>query len=557
MALDESRTLTLLKSLRADVIGPKITEYGGRIVGSAGDSLLVEFSSVVDAVQCAIEMQGRLTDANRDLPEDQRMIFRMGVNLGDVIADNDTIYGDGVNVAARLEKLAEPGSVCIARNVHDQVKGKLACSFIDLGEQRVHNIREPVHAFRVSSSPLIQDTDKGSPISSGKDTISVAILPFADMSRDQDQEYFADGLTEDLITELARSRQLSVVARNSTFIYKGKSIKAQEAGREFGAEFIVEGSVRKSGNQLRVAVQLIDCATGAHAWAERYDRKFEDIFALQDEIVSAIVARLAYNLEEAANVRRRKIPTASVTAYECFLRYRSAFRIGDEVAAREHALEAIRIDPNYARALGALAFLHSYEIFSRANKMPEADADRLSRDFAQRAVAADKSDSTALALAGAAFAMLGDLDRGRPLIEMAFAINPRDLEMVNLRGWALALGGQLSEGRQLVEWVNSLEPTMDPGYRASLCDVRYMARDYEGALAALDMIIDQPYFIQIYRAVCLAQMGRIDEAKRAIAENAPADYDPAVFARRAVAQCRLKEDKQHWLEGFRKVGIQV
>jgi TolB-like protein len=360
MAADESRTLARLKSLRSDVIAPKIAEFNGRLVGSAGDSLLVEFSSVVDAVQCAIEMQGRLIEANRDLAENQRMNFRMGVNLGDVIAE------------------------------------------------RVHNIPEPVHAFRVSSSPLIEGAGQGSSISSGKDAISVAILPFADMSRDRDQEYFADGLTEDLITELARSRQLSVVARNSTFTYKGKSVKAQEAGREFGAEFIVEGSVRKSGNQLRVTVQLIDCATGAHAWAERYDRKFEDIFALQDEIVTAIVARLAYNLEEAAVVRRRQIPTASVSAYEHFLRYRSALRLGDEIAAREHALEAIRIDPNYARALGALAALYSYEIFSRASKMPEADADRLSRDFAQRAVAADKSDVIVLTLAGAAYAILGD-----------------------------------------------------------------------------------------------------------------------------------------------------
>src|SRR5262245_8540157 len=188
MAADESRTLARLKSLRSDVIAPKIAEFNGRLVGSAGDSLLVEFSSVVDAVQCAIEMQGRLIEANRDLAENQRMNFRMGVNLGDVIADNDTIYGDGVNVAARLEKLAEPGSVCIARNVRDQVKGKLACSFVDLGEQRVHNIPEPVHAFRVSSSPLIEGAGQGSSISSGKDAISVAILPFADMSRDRDQE---------------------------------------------------------------------------------------------------------------------------------------------------------------------------------------------------------------------------------------------------------------------------------------------------------------------------------------------------------------------------------
>jgi tetratricopeptide (TPR) repeat protein len=324
-----------------------------------------------------------------------------------------------------------------------------------------------------------------------------------------------------------------------------------------GAEFLVEGSVRKSGNRIRVNIQLIDCSTGAHAWAERYDRSFEDIFALQDEIVATIVARLAYNLEEAAIVRRRQSPTASVTAYECFLRYRSAFRIGDEIAARDHALEAIKIDSNYARALGALAFLYSYEIFSRASKMSEADADRLSRDYAQRAIAADKSDFITLALAGGAYAMLGDLERGRPLIEMAFAINPRDLEVINVRGWMLALGGQLREGRQLIEWVNSLEPTMDPGYRATLCDVRYAARDYEGALAALEMIVDQPYYIQIYKALCLAQIGRIDEAKRVIAENAPSDYDPTVFARRAVAQWSLKEDKDHWLEGFRKAGIQV
>jgi TolB-like protein len=280
MAADESGTLARLKSLRAEVIEPKITQFHGRIVGSAGDSLLIEFASAVNAVQCAVEAQEGLVDRNANLPESQRMAFRMGVNLGDVIAEDDTIHGDGVNIAARLEKLAEPGSVCIGRNVYDQVKGKLAYAYADLGEQLVPNIPEPVRPYRVR--PL-KPTIDASPAFSTKDPLplpdkpSIAVLPFENMSRDPEQDYFSDGITEDIITALSKLRWFFVIARNSTFAYKGKAPDVRQVARDLGVRYILGGSVRKAGDRLRITSQLIDAATGAHVWAEHYDRGVADI----------------------------------------------------------------------------------------------------------------------------------------------------------------------------------------------------------------------------------------------------------------------------------------
>jgi TolB-like protein len=265
MAVDESDTLARLKRLRAEVIEPKIAQFHGRVVGSAGDSLLIEFASAVDAVQCAAEAQQGLADQNANLPEDKRMAFRMGVNLGDVIAEDDTIHGDGVNIASRLEKLAEPGSICIGRNVYDQVKGKLAYAYADLGEQRVHNIPEPVRVYRIR--PLKPDAGISSGISTNEalplpDKPSIAVLPFENMSGDPEQEYFADGMVEEIITALSRIRWLFVIARNSSFIYKGRAVDVKRVGRELGVRYVLGGSVRKAGRRVRITGQLIDASTG-------------------------------------------------------------------------------------------------------------------------------------------------------------------------------------------------------------------------------------------------------------------------------------------------------
>src|SRR5262249_12294365 len=299
MAADETGTLARLTKLRGEVIEPRIVQFHGRIVGSAGDSLLVEFPSAISAVQCALEVQERLAHANADLPDDKRMAFRMGVNLCDVIAEGDTIHGDGVNVAARLERLAEPGSICIGRNVYDQVRGKLACAYSDLGEQRLRNIPEPVRVYRVQSSThaATVPTAKGTlPL---PDKPSIAVLPFANMSGDAEQEYFADGIVEEIITALSRLRWLFVIARNSTFVYKGRAVDVKQIGRELGVRYVLEGSVRKAGNKVRITGQLIDSTTGAHLWADRFDGSMEDVFDLQDQVTASVVTAIAPKLEQA------------------------------------------------------------------------------------------------------------------------------------------------------------------------------------------------------------------------------------------------------------------
>jgi adenylate cyclase len=326
MSADEAGTLARLKRLRAEVFEPKIARFDGRIVGSAGDSLLVEFASAVKAVECAAELQEELGHRNAGLPQDRIMAFRMGVNLGDVIADDDTIHGDGVNIAARLEKLAEPGGICLGRTIFDQVRGKLPYLYDDLGEQRVHNIAEPVRAYRVNLKKGRADGDSRTPTDDARplpDRPSIAVLPFTNMSGDPDQEYFSDGITEDIITELSRFRSLFVIARNSSFVYKGKPTNATEVGRALGVRYITEGSVRRIGNRVRVTAQLIDSPTGVHLWAERFDRQYEDIFALQDELTRRIVTSIAPLLGvESLQLAKRK-PPEDMRAYDYYLKAKS------------------------------------------------------------------------------------------------------------------------------------------------------------------------------------------------------------------------------------------
>ena len=289
MGEDEAGTLERLKSLHKELVQPTITELNGRIVKIMGDGLLAEFSSVVEAVQCAIDIQQSMHKREADLFDDHRIWLRIGVNLGDIIVEGMDIYGDGVNVAARLEGLAEPGGICISGKVYDEVRNKLQTTFDDLGKQEIKNIQEPVRTYRwakAESMASMVGADKAPPL---PDKPSIAVLPFTNMSGDPEQEYFSDGITEDIITELSRFRTLLVIARNSSFSYKGLSTIVQEVARNLGVEYVVEGSVRKAGNRVRIVAQLIEGSTGNHIWAERYDRELEDVFAVQDELSQTIV----------------------------------------------------------------------------------------------------------------------------------------------------------------------------------------------------------------------------------------------------------------------------
>ncbi len=358
MGEDEEGTLAALTAHLTELIEPCIAEHRGRVVKTTGDGLLAEFASVVDAVRCAVAFQEGMAERNADTPEDHRMEFRVGVNLGDVIVQDDDVYGDGVNVAARLEGLAEPGGVVVSGTVHEHVRGKLDANFDDLGPQEVKNIAEPVRALRILSRGDTSVTSQ-SP-SSLLDKPSIAVLPFQNMSGDSEQEYFSDGITEDIVTALAHLSGLNVLARNTSFAFKGKAIDVREVRRDFGVSHVIEGSVRRSGNQLRITAQLIDTATGHHVWAERYDRDLTDVFAVQDEITANIVSALDVELVHGEVARRWRADTRNVDAWLHGIRAIGTFVLlapSAHQAAKRHLEQAISIDPNYAVALAQLGLI--------------------------------------------------------------------------------------------------------------------------------------------------------------------------------------------------------
>src|SRR5579872_321023 len=361
MEVDETGTLARLKTIRLELIDPAITKCRGRIIKTTGDGMLVEFQSVTEALRCAVDFQQRMARRNRDMPASRTLLYRIGINLGDVIVDGDDIFGDGVNVAARLEAMAEPGGICISAAVRDQVGDRLDIVYEDLGDRQVKNISRPVHVFKVVADKVGSDgqtTDDGStaavaaPMAHARKP-SIAVLPFVNMSGDAEQEFFADGLTEDIITELSRFRELLVISRNAVFVHKGTPVKAQQIAREFGVDYVVEGSVRKAADRVRVTVQLIDGETEVHIWAERYDRKLEDIFAIQDEVTAAIVATLFGRVEAARRDRAQRRPTENMAAYEYLL----TGKVLHHWSKREANAEALRmlnraveLDPKYAHA---------------------------------------------------------------------------------------------------------------------------------------------------------------------------------------------------------------
>ena len=322
MGADEEGTLAALKAIRRELVDPRIVEDRGRIVKTTGDGLLVEFPSVVDAVRCAVDVQREMAERNAGVPSETRIEFRVGINLGDIIIDGDDIFGDGVNVAARLETLAEPGGICVSHVVRDQVRDKLAFAFEDMGEQQVKNIARPVriHRIRIDAAAAALPAAAPQPTLALPDKPSIAVLPFQNMSGDRQQEYFADGMVEEIITTLSRIKWLFVIARNSSFTYKGQAVDVKQVGRELGVRYVLEGSVRKGGNLVRITAQLIDAETGAHLWADRFDGSMEDVFDLQDQVATSVAGIMEPALQAAETRRAVARPTADLTAYDLYLR---------------------------------------------------------------------------------------------------------------------------------------------------------------------------------------------------------------------------------------------
>ena len=570
MSVDESGTLARLKILRTEAIDPTISQFHGRIVGSAGDSLLIEFASAVSAVQCAVEMQTRLAERNAGLPEDKRMIFRIGVNLGDVMPGDGTIYGDGVNIAARLEKLAEPGNICIGRNIHDQVKGKLAFAYDDLGEQHFHNIPEPVHAFRIRSTSIAAAAPREADALPRPDKPSIAVLPFTNMSGDPDQEYFSDGITEDILTELSRFHEFTVIARNSSFRYKGQSPKIEDVGRELGVKYVVEGSVRKIGNRVRVTAQLIDATSAAHIWAERYDRSLDDIFTIQDEVTEAVVVRIAEGIKGARTIHARSRPLHSASAYDLVLQarpYRTAYTSAASKIAASLLRQAIELDPNFALAHASLAFVLGGEWEEGWAGDPDAViAEAL--EAAKRAVALDDSDGYAHASLAYVLLKYDEFDNAEQEINVALSLNPNHVNIIMTSGWVSIVNCNSERAIEMIKRARRLNPFMGGWELWTLGEAYLDAKRYKEALASFAKVTHPPTDMFLEKAICHAYLDEEDSARESLrkylerAQKEWARYpgeDPVAWRQHILRYIRRRQNEvtEHFLEGARKAGLNV
>ena len=521
MGADEEGTLERLKALRSELFDPKFAEHRGRIVKTTGDGMLVEFASVVDAVRCAVEVQQAMSERDTDVAADSRIELRIGINLGDVIVEGDDLYGDGVNIAARIEALADPGGVFVSNTVHDQVRDRLPFAFEDLGEQQVENIARPVRVYRV------RDTDKSAlapapTVLALPDKPSIAVLPFANMSGDPEQEYFADGMVEEIITALSRIRWLFVIARASSFTYKGQAIDVKQVGPELGVRYVLEGSVRKAGGRVRITAQLIDATNGAHLWADRFDGLLDDVFELQDKVAASVAGVIEPALQAAETARSAGRPTNDLTAYDLYLR--SYAMVLSSTRQTPEALrlmeQAIARDPHYGPALAWAAFCCHRLLLDDRSEDPGAD--RLKgADFARRALEAAGDDAGVLANAAFALAYFGeDIGAMMALVDRALALNPNYARGWHLSGVLRLWAGQSDVAIEHMEAALRLSPRARVGSSLSLIGhALFLSRRFDEAVPKLLLAIqDDPSFPSPYRtlAACYAHMGRLDDAREIV-----------------------------------------
>jgi adenylate cyclase len=567
MGANEEGTLRQLKEHRKELIDPKITEHRGRIVKTSGDGMLVEFVSVVDAVRCAVDVQRGMIERNAKLPVESRIQFRVGINVGDIISDDNDIYGDGVNVAARLEALAEPGGICVSRNVHDQVRDKLSFSFEDIGEQVFKNIARSIGVHRVSlaeNAPLtvLKSTAAAQkPELASSDRPSLAVLPFANMSGDPEQEYFADGISEDIITGLSKLRWFFVIARNSSFAYKGKTADVKRAARELGVRYVLEGSVRKSGNRVRITAQLIDAATGNHIWADHYDGNLTDIFALQDEITEKVVAAIEPRLLEAEGIRSQNRSPEDLGAWDMVIQANSLFwRLtkAETETAIETLRRAVQRYPEYAPARSMLAFVLLISGYLGWGLMdPQL---KEAATLAGRAAELDDSDPWAhLALGFVAF-VRRRTNVATAEFRRALALNPNFAAAHGYLGWTLAFDGQADQAITHLEEAIRLSPH-DPQnaiFNTGLAVAHYLEGRYTDAVEYSRKTLQQrSAFTAGHRIYCasLAQDGQIDEAREALARLKEMHPDLSIaWIERHVPYTPGPMAK--FLEGMRKAGLQ-
>jgi adenylate cyclase len=555
---DEEGTLSQWKALWGTVIEPKIKEHRGRIARVIGDGMLAEFASVIDAVRCAVEVQRSVAERNANAPQDKRIEFRVGINFGELIIEHGDFWGDGVNIAARREALAHPGGICVSGRVQEDTQGKLEIAFEFMGEQNLKNIVRPVRVYRVRFDGVTESTP-ALPLPSKP---SIAVLPFQNMSGDPSEDYFADGVVEEITTALSRIRWLFVIARNSSFTYKGRMVDVKQVGRELGVRYALEGSVRKAANRVRVTAQLIDAVTGHHVWAERYDRELAAIFALQDEITERVVAAVEPQLYAAEGIRAKRKPPESLDAWECVVRALSCVNSrsqNDYAMARELLGRAIELDPAYAQAYALFAYVMGLEVLYGWKPREIALARAL--EAAQKAVVLDSDDAWAHFALGFVYGMTRRAEEAVVEHEKALALNPNFALAYTYQGSALAYLGRGEEALLKIDASERLSPRgLFQGVN-NVCRAaaHFSAEQHRDAVScARKSILDSPGIVTGYRMLVVncALIGEIDEARAALKIVKRLQPDISV---RWIAESVLftrERDRQNYIEGFRLAGLE-
>ena len=564
MAEDEAATVRTLTAYRAEIT-LLVGQHRGRVVDAPGDNLLAEFPSALDATHCAVEVQRVLAARNADLPGERRMEFRIGIHLGDVMVEGGRIYGDGVNIAARLEGLAEPGGICISATVQEQVRHKLDLEYEDLGEREIKNIPDPVPVYRVRLQPEAAVADESlrgaddSTASDFRDPPSVAVLPFTNMSGDPEQEYFSDGISEDLITDLARISGLFVIARNSSFVYKGRAVSVQQVGRDLGARYVLEGSVRKANDRVRITAQLVDARTGGHVWAERYDRKLEDIFAVQDDVTRRIVDSLEVRLTETEQAGGERSRTNNLEAYDYLLRgiaYLSGPTAESNRRARVMLERAIELDPAFADAYEALAGVFAQEWAHQWSEDPEVLDHAV--EIARRALELDDSLSRPHVVLAWHHSRHGRLDEALAEAEKAVASGPNLADPHGMLAAFLNLAGRPEEAIPAVKKAIRLEPQHAWHPRQALAESYRQTGRPEEAIAELKRSINEnPDFLtsHLFLARVYAELGREEEAKREGAEVLRISPGFSLGALRQLLRYKDPAETERAIHALRKAGL--
>ena len=561
MRADESGTLAQLKTLRKEVFDPRVAEHNGRIVKTTGDGVLVEFASAVDATECAVDIQRALARRNEDVSEGHRIELRIGINLGDIVVDDDDIYGDGVNVAARLEGLCEAGEVYVSAVVYDQVEGKIEAAFDDLGEHTVKNIDKPIGVYRVSeetgssvTTKTVENTGSSLPL---PDKPSIAVLPFENMSGDPEQDYFADGLVEDLITDISKVSSLFVVSRNTAFAFKEQRLDVKEIARKLGVKHVVEGSVRKMGAKIRINAQLIDAATGGHLWAERYDGNMAEIFDFQDDIREQIVSALQVSLtpDDKASIRRKQ--TENVEAYDLYLKGRNHyFQYSSDTSAKgvDCLEKAIELDPDFAEAYSYIA---AFRTHAHLRGVHGNDGNlEAALEAAEKAVELDPKSAVAHTRLGWVQTVRSEFEAAEASFQVAISLDPELSEAFHYYNYFKICTGDHDAALKLREQTLKLNP-FEPLQDLHLGMVRYFQGRLDEAIRALEADRDRTpkhVTLRVYLAAAYAELGRSDKANREIEAIRALAPDYTVEVARKVLPF-APDDKTKLLDGLRKAGL--